>query len=976
MVIDSTINGGYIYGGNSNNGSVNNNLLMIENSSGNAIYGGLSKYTDASTSNNTVIADNFNGTGNVMGGSAYGEASSNVISLSGSTVSAVVGGFSSGSDANQNTIYLDGGTYSGYITGGKAQGSVSGDAIGNVININDGNFSMNIYGGYSEIGNTTNNTINISGNPVLNGVDIYGGYSASGSISGNTLNVYSKGLSAGNIYNFDSLNFYIPIDIVNDETILTLTDTVGTNLSGSTIQAGIMGGASLAAGDSLTLITNAAGITTDTLTAYGQLSEGISLDYTLTVGLAEDGNAITATIGQVSIGAGASNNTINLYSDSYTINNSAVHTLPGSINNIYGGYIGSDVDRSVDIVGGYSSGGEAVGNILNVYGKGLTANNIYNLDILNFYLPSDVKSGEVMLNLTDTVGTDLSGATIQAGVVGDASLVSGDVINLLSNTAGLTTDSITAYGKLSEGISIDYDLNIAKNDNTITATIIESPNDPTPIPTVVASASNNNLTVNNSTYTHVIDESSNTDTYSGNYPALIGGYAGSASIGGLIGGYEESGDANYNVINLEEGTFSGASIIGGYSEEGSGDYNTVNISSGFRISNAALIRGGSGSNNLINLNSGNVNAELVIGGTDENTINAGAGNFDTLRGGSGNYNYINLNGADVLDAVIGGDSNNVINLNSSVESSTLNLYGRLNSSDISLRSYIEKGDDESIGNTLNIYTKDNTLNNIYNFDSINFYLPGDTDSGDTILTLTDTAGTNISGATVKAGIVGNASLEAGDTITLLKNSTKLTATGTTYGKLSEGISLDYDLTIKKSGNQLIATLADNSEPITPTVVSSASDNVITITNNDYTINGTTTAFSSINDIWGGYIGTSSGNVNDIVGGYSDNGTPSGNILNITGNGITANNIYNFDTLNFYIPSSAVSGDTMLTLTDTAGTNISGATVRAGVMGGSSLVGGDVINLLSNSNGLTAEDTTYGKLSEGGRQHHKRDDCRY
>ena len=73
--------------------------------------------------------------------------------------------------------------------------------------------------------------------------------------------------------------------------------------------------------------------------------------------------------------------------------------------------------------------------------------------------------------------------------------------------------------------------------------------------------------------------------------------------------------------------------------------------------------------------------------------------------------------------------------------------------------------------------------------------------------MTDSSGTDLSGVAIKAGVVaGNSNLAVGNTINLLTNSNGLTTSGTSYGKLTEGVSLDYDLTLSKSGNSIVATI--------------------------------------------------------------------------------------------------------------------------------------------------------------------------
>ena len=98
--------------------------------------------------------------------------------------------------------------------------------------------------------------------------------------------------------------------------------------------------------------------------------------------------------------------------------------------------------------------------------------------------------------------------------------------------------------------------------------------------------------------------------------------------------------------------------------------------------------------------------------------------------------------------------------------------------------------------------------------------------------------------------------------------------------------------------------------------------------------------------------------------FGDAGTTSGNTLNLYSSGLSAKNIYGFENLNFYVPESSKSGDTMLTLTDGT-TNISDSNIVAYISGGSTLATGDYVNLLSNSNGFSGSPNSSNvKFAEG------------
>lgn len=85
----------------------------------------------------------------------------------------------------------------------------------------------------------------------------------------------------------------------------------------------------------------------------------------------------------------------------------------------------------------------------------------------------------------------------------------------------------------------------------------------------------------------------------------------------------------------------------------------------------------------------------------------------------------------------------------------------------------------------------------------------------------------------------------------------------------------------------------------------------------------------------------------------------GNTLNVKGIGLTAENLSNFSTINYMLPASTADGTTVITLTGTEGTDLTGTTVNVDTTGASSLKGGDTVTLLKTNGTLTTSDTTLG-----------------
>ncbi|MBR1419581.1 MAG: hypothetical protein IJ575_00765 [Selenomonadaceae bacterium] len=248
---------------------------------------------------NGGIVTNFVNGGYATNG---GNANNNTIIIYGGTFGYwVEGGWNSGSSytANNNTVTIYGGTFTNTtIDGGYGSGEISN----NTVNLFGGTFTGDIYGSYDTSASTvTNNVINLgsltntdSSSLNIASSSLYGYHNSSSTASGNTLNVYMSGVNATSIANFNTINFYIPSSATSGSTMLNLSGTA--NLSGTTINAGVVSGSPLTNGDTINLIT-ASSITTNDSTTYGTLSEGVSNTYNINVAQNSDGTSLIATIG-------------------------------------------------------------------------------------------------------------------------------------------------------------------------------------------------------------------------------------------------------------------------------------------------------------------------------------------------------------------------------------------------------------------------------------------------------------------------------------------------------------------------------------------------------------------------------------------------------------------------------------------------------------------------------------------------------
>jgi outer membrane autotransporter protein len=222
-------------------------------------------------------------------------------------------------NATGNTVNFTGGT-AGSIYGGSTwittfATTYSAAATGNRVFINGGTISNTVYGGYAMVGisgsgngSSINNTVTITGAPDLTGTTLYGGYIYDGisstgngdAFSGNTLNLHSSGLTMAGMANFEKLNFYLPVTMTSDQTMLTVTGTAdltdGASRS-STVNVGIEGSSSpLQTGDQVILI-DAGTLTTNSAlntTANGSGMQGVTLKYEFDI--MASGNQLLATV--------------------------------------------------------------------------------------------------------------------------------------------------------------------------------------------------------------------------------------------------------------------------------------------------------------------------------------------------------------------------------------------------------------------------------------------------------------------------------------------------------------------------------------------------------------------------------------------------------------------------------------------------------------------------------------------------------
>ena len=274
------------------------------------ISGGATKNGDA-TDNHVTINN----------GTFETEDSANV---SGITIS---GGATLSGKANKNTVTINGGTFKNSTTlpptiyGGG--GTV--EASNNTVTVNTSMVGVSIYGGQAfdnvwdyeqnapvDIkGTAANNTVNIL-KPHNAFVLLYGGDGDETTSTGNTLNLAAKDVTAGWVNYFQNMNFTLPSDIANNDTMLTVYNG-STNLTGVTFGMKNAENVNLNPGDVINVFVNENGLSGDFTEKNYELAFDVNvtdnLNFKGTQGgvLKKDGNTkLIYTVGKKDV------NTINI----------------------------------------------------------------------------------------------------------------------------------------------------------------------------------------------------------------------------------------------------------------------------------------------------------------------------------------------------------------------------------------------------------------------------------------------------------------------------------------------------------------------------------------------------------------------------------------------------------------------------------------------------------------------------------------
>ena len=293
---------GFVYGGTGS--AIRNELIITGGKITDTVYGGRAGSGEAAWNTITISGDSTNINSYTVGGYATsGTAHHNVVTANGGTINTIRGAYATGG-VSHNSVIVNGGTIrtieggivptaSGnaeynevIIRGGEVRdiygGSVyKGDSIGNTITLEGGKVTSSVYAGASSTGTVRDNMLIVKNAPDLTTASLFGG-STSGTLVNNTFQIWSTGLTAKNVGNFDHYQFILPSDVQSHDTVLNLTDANGTNAVNAKVGVAVASGGAptLQPGDRVTLLHNTNGVDSTGVTQTSMSGlQGVTLEY-------------------------------------------------------------------------------------------------------------------------------------------------------------------------------------------------------------------------------------------------------------------------------------------------------------------------------------------------------------------------------------------------------------------------------------------------------------------------------------------------------------------------------------------------------------------------------------------------------------------------------------------------------------------------------------------------------------------------
>ena len=392
---------------------------------------------------------------------AKDDSTVNTVNLKAGSVRNIYGGFTSvqSGNATGNNVNISGGSVTGAGNNGNVYGgylshaSATGSATGNIITITGGSMK-NVYGGWTAgTGATTGNTVNLgsAANAVASGTTItgtiYGGSKAVA--TNNTLNVYDS-VTAGNIANFDQINFKATSShITVGDTLLTLNDGNATNLDWNKLHVDNLDSlnASATSDRILTLMHNGSNINFSHYSTQGTRGRIHTNDYEADI--TTDGNSAT---------------TQNVYLKGYRFQNNTANHAGGAATEAWGGrsIIGNKVlNNKLTLTGGSTS----------LVARGGMVENTERDSYGNYKTTGDAEKNKLFLNTgaqtANAYGAEvktkagsaaeneatLAGGSVGGSLYGAALTAAGATGNVTKSKVTLTSGSVTGnvYGGHSVG---------------------------------------------------------------------------------------------------------------------------------------------------------------------------------------------------------------------------------------------------------------------------------------------------------------------------------------------------------------------------------------------------------------------------------------------------------------------------------------------------------------------------------------------
>ena len=677
--------------------------------------------------------------------------------------------YSSGGSATNNSIVINGGTLGTYKYIDAAH--VGGTATGNTVTINGGTFGsdatdawIDIYGVFLSGGMQvaiSDNEVNINAGSFAGKMNIAGVYATdapgANTYSGNKVNI--SGGSFDLTYVTDGkINIY---GIYRDGSV-----TVANNNSV------VIANAQFNLNDSNDEV-NVYGAYVKSVVSIGSVASGNVEHNTVEL---HDGKFHNVAGGWIINNGNANYNELTIESGTFAGGYDIYAGYVGANGNVVGNKIiinGGDVGDSKEIDAGYIHGdGDATGNIITINGGIIGSDNAVNI------YGAEVKNGSATGNKVNITG----------GTFGKYVTIKGAILWQDNSDAEISENEVNITGG-----TFDYKINIyGGHASSGTA----------------KKAENNKVTIKNISVANestIYGGNASATLVKGNGVIIENATFGDTVK--VYGGYTESKDAEGNFVTIKSSTFGdGTEIYGAYTDTGNagGDTedkgNKVIIDDGSFGDGSAIYSGyvyssGNANYNKIVINAGTFNNCDIgnwseSGNSDKNVVVINDGNFENYTSGKGiwgglsngsgstNENKIYINGGTFGDDIsfwgaYGSDGeakDNIVEIAGGTFGNNFGLYG----------GYTISG--TSTNNTLNLKTAiAGTAKDVKYFQNVNFTLPEGATSEVTMLKVGTTTPMALADITFTTDLNGLSLTETGDYITLVKNVNDTSFTPATSG---------------------------------------------------------------------------------------------------------------------------------------------------------------------------------------------------